>query len=119
MRAARSSLPGPRPGTLLWGVGWREVDTAPAPHPAPLDSVGGSRRKGRRKGERKGGKFQEPGLEQNKESVFLPFHQQTSTQKEVKKKNPNPPTPRDGWDQEAGAGRPSLAWHVRRPRGLQ
>lgn len=46
--AARSSLPGPRPGTLLWGVGWREVDTAPAPHPAPLDSVGaGGREEGK------------------------------------------------------------------------
>lgn len=36
-----------------------------------------------KRGERKGGKFQGPGLEPNKGSVFLPFHQQTSTQKEV------------------------------------
>lgn len=94
--AARSSLPGPRPGTLRWGVGWREADTRICPPPSSSRHRRG-RRKGRRKGERKGGKFQEPGLEQNKESVFLPFHQQTSTQEEVlKKKNPNPPTPRDG-----------------------
>ena len=80
--------PGPRPGTLRWGVGGgmglREADTRVCPQPSSSSSPpSGGRRKGRRKGERKGGKFQEPGLEQKKESVFLPFHQQTSTQEEV------------------------------------
>lgn len=90
-------FPGPRPGTLRWGVGGgmglREADTRVCPQPSSSSSPpSGGRRKGRRKGERKGGKFQEPGLEQKKESVFLPFHQQTSTQEEVflKKKKPEP-----------------------------
>lgn len=65
------------------GHGWSETDTRICPPPNSSGLHWGSRQKGRRKGERKGGKFQEPGLEQNKESVFLPFHQQTSTQKEV------------------------------------
>lgn len=77
-------FPGPRLGTLRWGVGRREADTGVCPQPSSSSSPpSGVRRKGKRKGERKGGKFQEPGLEQKKESVFLPFHQQTSTQEEV------------------------------------
>lgn len=64
-------------------LGWERLTPhrqACVPPPSFLRLSGQTR--GRRV-ERKGGKFQGPGLESNKGSVFLPFHQQTSTQEEV------------------------------------
>lgn len=68
-------------GSPQFGVG--EADTPQADkHPPPnFLKLSGQTRE--RRVERKGGKFQGPGLESNKGSVFLPFHQQTSTQEEV------------------------------------
>lgn len=76
------------PGLQTGGLGhpcfaMGESDTPQAGmRPPPCSPRLSGQTRGRR-GERKGGKFQGPGLEPNKGSVFLSFHQQTSTQKEV------------------------------------
>ena len=125
--SAQPAPPFRGPGLGPCGGAWggERLTPASAPHAAPLGTVGG-RRKGRRKGERKGGKFQEPGLEQNKESVFLPFHQQTSTQEEVLKKKKPKPThtkrrlgPGDGKTRRRELGGRARVWHVRGAQGLR
>lgn len=117
----RSPLLPPRPGLGPCSEVWGERGCPHLPPPCSSGLRRGGRAEGRRKGERKGGKFQEPGLEANKESVFLPFHQQTSTQKEVLK-NPKPThtgreTVGTRWrgDVEAGARRPSGSGMCARP----